>query len=70
MVNIVKGNILNCDENIIIHQVNVQGVMGGGVARQLANRYKGLEPFYSLHCKELNNNYQMLGRNSIILWRY
>ena len=69
MVKIVNGNILNAKENIICHQVNVQGVMGGGVARQLADQYKGLEQFYSLHCKELNNNYEMLGRNSIIIWR-
>ena len=27
MVNIVKGNILNCTEDIIVHQVNVQGIM-------------------------------------------
>lgn len=28
MINIKSGNILNCTENIICHQVNVQGVMG------------------------------------------
>ena len=60
MVKIKQGNILNCDENIIVHQVNVQGIMGSGVAKQLADQYKGLEPFYSLHCKELNNDYRLL----------
>ncbi len=29
MIKIVKGNILDCKEDIIIHQVNVQGIMGG-----------------------------------------
>lgn len=28
MIHIKRGNILNCTENIICHQVNVQGVMG------------------------------------------
>lgn len=27
MIKIVKGNILDCKEDIIVHQVNVQGVM-------------------------------------------
>lgn len=60
MVKIVNGNILNSTENIIIHQVNVQGIMGGGVARQLANQYPGLEKEYSEHCKALDNNYKYL----------
>lgn len=33
MIKIKQENILNCNENIIVHQVNAQGIMGGGVAR-------------------------------------
>lgn len=29
MITINQENILNCDEDIIVHQVNVQGVMRG-----------------------------------------
>ena len=60
MVKIKIGNILNYDEDIICHQVNIQGYMGGGVARQLADEFKGLEEFYSEHCKELENDYRYL----------
>lgn len=60
MVKIVNGNILNCNEDIIVHQVNVQGIMGGGVARQLANRYINLEKEYSEYCKALDNDYKYL----------
>lgn len=63
MVNIVDGNILNCTEDIICHQVNIQGYMGGGVARQLANRYINLEKEYSEHCKVLENKYKLLKGN-------
>ena len=63
MVKIKQGNILNCSENIIVHQVNVQGIMGGGVARQLALQYPELEKEYSKHCKELENNYELLKGN-------
>ena len=60
MIKVKIGNILNCTENIIIHQVNVQGHMSGGVALQLANEFEGLEQFYSDHCRELDNDYRYL----------
>lgn len=60
MIKKVKGNILDCTEDIICHQVNVQGIMGGGLARQLADRYKGLEEDYKKVCEEDNYNYEEL----------
>ena len=60
MVKIKTGDILNCSEDIICHQVNVQGYMGGGVALQLTNKFKGLEEFYSDYCRELENSYAYL----------
>jgi len=60
MIKIKQGNILKCNEKIIVHQVNVQGIMGGGVARQLALQYPRLEEEYSEHCKMYNNNYNLL----------
>ncbi len=54
------GNILNSTEDIICHQVNVYGVMGGGVARQLADRYPKLEEEYSHYCEINNKNYNDL----------
>lgn len=60
MGKVKQGNILECNENIIVHQVNTQGIMGGGVARQLANRYINLEKEYSEFCKLYNNDYNKL----------
>lgn len=60
MIKIINGNILNCTENIIVHQVNVFGRMGGGVARQLANQFKGLEENYNLFCNKKNYDYNQL----------
>lgn len=60
MVKTKQGDILKSSENIIIHQVNCQGYMGGGIARQLANQYKGLEKEYSEYCKIYNNDYNLL----------
>ena len=57
MITIKVGNILNCEEDIICHQVNVGGFMGGGLARQLADQYPGLEETYAKYCKEHNNRF-------------
>lgn len=35
-------------------------VCGGGVARQLANRYKNLEEEYRQYCSNYNNEYEKL----------
>lgn len=34
-----KGNLLDCDENIIIHGCNAQGVMNSGVAKLIREKY-------------------------------
>ena len=60
MINIVNGNILNCKEDIIVHQVNVNGLMGGGLARQLADQYSDLEKEYRKFCKHFKNDYEIL----------
>lgn len=60
MVKIKYGNILNCTEDIIVHQVNVQGIMGGGLARQLADQYSQLEKEYARFCKLYDNSYDKL----------
>ena len=60
MVKVKKGNLLKARTDIIVHQVNVQGVMGGGVARQLSLKYPGLEKFYANHCKKYKNDYDLL----------
>lgn len=57
MIKIINGDILNCTEDIIVHQVNVAGAMGGGVARQLADKYAGLEETYAEYCHKHKNRY-------------
>lgn len=60
MITIKQGDILQSTEDIIVHQVNVQGIMGGGIARQLALQYPGLEEDYRIVCQEDNFNYEEL----------
>lgn len=60
MIKVKIENILDCTEDIIVHQVNVFGNMGGGVAKQLANQYSNLEKEYLEFCKLHNNDYNKL----------
>lgn len=54
------GDILKASENIICHQVNIQGYMGGGLARQIAKKYPSVETFYSKYAYQLGNDYKIL----------
>lgn len=46
MVKIIKGDLLSADADIICHQVNLQGVMGGGLALSIARRFPSVEKEY------------------------
>lgn len=52
MVSYHKGDLLKSGCNIICHQVNLQGVMGVGLARQIADMYPDCEKKYSAYSKE------------------
>ena len=39
MIHYVKGNLLDSNCDYICHQVNCQGVMGSGIAKQIRERY-------------------------------
>lgn len=45
-----KGDIIEASENIICHQVNEDGYMGGGLALQIAEKYPHVENEYKQFC--------------------
>lgn len=50
MFRIVDGNLLNAEEINIVHQVNCQGVMGSGVAKQIKGKYpKAFEEYKKMY---------------------
>lgn len=62
MIKIVEKNIFDSKANFIVHQVNCQGVMGSGLARQVAERYPLVDREYRryvFHYKK--KNIKMLG---------
>ena len=62
-----KGNLLRSDAAIIAHQVNCQGVMGAGVARQIRHRILTAEQYraYQQLCRK--NKEELLGSCSLML---
>jgi len=64
MIKIVEGNILDAPEKIICHQVNCQGVMGAGLAKQICNKWKIL-PNYKNYIKS-NGKEKVLGTIQLI----
>lgn len=46
MIKMVYGDALKNDCDVLCHQVNLQGVMGGGIALQIARAYPKVEKEY------------------------
>lgn len=66
-ITIKNGTILHASENIIAHQVNGLGVMGGGVARQIRQAYPGVYRRYKTFVDNHNGPDELLGRNLMIV---
>ncbi len=62
-----KGDILEATENMICHQVNIDGVMGGGLALQIAKRYPCVENKYRQYCKRNGNSYKKLAGRCFVV---
>lgn len=62
-----QGDILKATENIICHQVNVDGIMGGGLARQIAKVYPNVEAEYKKCCRCYCYDYEKLKSKAFIV---
>lgn len=60
-MNIVLGDLLKAKENIIVHQVNCQGVMGSGLALSIRKKYPNVYEEYRNYCVR-NVSDKLLGR--------
>lgn len=50
MIKIFDGNLFDSKANFIVHQTNCMGVMGSGVAAQVAQLYLNVEREYLRYC--------------------
>ena len=65
----IKGNIFNSDADVILHQVNCQGKMGSGVAKQVRDKYPWVYAEYRKLCEYAKNHGEpksLLGINKVV----
>lgn len=51
-VKVVDGDLFSTKAKYICHQVNCQGKMGSGVARQIREKYPTVYQWYKVKCSE------------------
>lgn len=61
MIKIIEGNLFDTDAKIICHQVNCQGVMGSGVAKQVKDKFSHVFDKYKIMCNSTKNKSELLG---------
>ena len=61
MIEIIKGDLLTTKADVICHQVNCIGIMGGGVALQIKNKYPDVYNEYKEYCENCKNPSRLLG---------
>ena len=61
MVHYVKGNLLDSNCDYICHQVNCQGVMGSGIAKQIRERWPEVYDAY----REKHERYMRAGLSEL-----
>lgn len=56
MINYVTGDIFDYvkENDIVLHQVNCQGIMGGGIALQIKNMFPNVYETYKAYCEHMN----------------
>lgn len=60
-----QGSLLNAPQHVIVHQVNCQGVMGAGLAKQIKYAYPRVYNSYINACKT-HNPEELLGKIQVI----
>lgn len=60
MIHYVKGNLLDSNCDYICHQVNCQGVMGSGIAKQIRERWPEVYESYKNFCNFCNQRGESL----------
>lgn len=66
MIKIIKGDILEASEDVIAHQVNCQGVMGSGVAKQIKEKYPEVYKKYKNYVNNFEFKSLLLGNCQIV----
>lgn len=67
MIKHVKCDIFESGADVILHQVNCQGVMGSGIAKQVKEKYPMCFANYKKICDAFNDKKKLLGMVQCVL---
>lgn len=56
MITYVQGDLLKSDVDLLVHQVNTLGIMGGGIAFQIKKVYPKTYNYYRQYCEHFKFN--------------
>ena len=62
MVTIIRGDLLEAKAPFICQQVNCQGAMGSGLAKQIADKWPDVKNEYIRMCNKLHKDTNLLGK--------
>lgn len=66
MIKHIKCNIFESGADVILHQVNCQGVMGSGVAKQVKEKYPKAYWTYKMLCDATRHKDDLLGEVQVV----
>lgn len=66
MIHIIEGNLFSTNADVICHQVNCQGVMGSGVAKQIKEKYPKAYEGYKMLFDYVEGPSYLLGFTQLI----
>jgi len=66
-VKIIDGDLFDTQAAYLCHQVNCQGKMGSGVAKQIREKYPLAYMFYKKWCSDCSESSRLLGKVQIVM---
>lgn len=65
-MNYIKGNLFDSKADVLCHQVNLYGVMGGGIAAEVKEKFPNAYIRYKNFCSDYKFSETMLGVSLIV----
>lgn len=66
MVTSINKDILSVEKGIIVHQVNCLGVMGGGLAKKISDKWPVVKDEYISVCRGTLDKAELLGKLLVV----
>lgn len=66
MIKIINKNVFDSDAHIIAHQVNIEGLMGAGIAKTIKAKFPSVYSRYHTACSKVRNRSELMGKIQLL----